>query len=156
MDRFAQNELFELRGPGEQGERVSDQRDGLVVPEAAVQVQFFQVRQRGNTGQLILEAPGAKGDPDQIERADAEIGGGKLVEVGDRPALSFQYDSSTKTQRPLGDDAVGRSGFLLRRLAQHGNSQNERRSEPDYRSPREHLGADTANPEALDQAFLPN
>src|SRR5688572_4022824 len=103
---LTQNELFELRGLGEQGKRVSDERRGLAIPEAAVQVELFQVRQFGNTGQLFFKGGGAEGDPDQIERADAEFGDGKLIKLGDRPVLSLEHHSSAQPQCPLGDESV--------------------------------------------------
>src|ERR1700730_16332025 len=78
LDRFAQDHFLECGGAGEQTHRGGDEGNGLIVPETSVDIQLFEVRDGGQSLQLVLESETPLRDTCEVESVEAEIGGGQV------------------------------------------------------------------------------
>ena len=131
---LAHHELLERRRLVEERDRGLHARRRLVVPQAAVDVQLLEMRQRRQAAKLVLQRRGVHRDAREIQRMNAEIGRGQIGEISNRLALTFEHDAAAHAQHPFGDHAIGSRPVDLDPGA--GRPASDRRGHPARRQRR--------------------
>ena len=108
LHRLAENQLLERRRGCEQRQRLRHHGRRLSIPQPSVDIEFLQMRQRGQPGQLVLQGARPESHADQIEGVDTEVCAWEGGEIADRSLLTFQNYPTAEPQGPFGDDPVRR------------------------------------------------
>ena len=107
LDGLAHHELLERRRLVEERDRGLHARRRLVVPQASVDVQLLEVRQRRQAAKLVLQRSGVHRDAREIQRVNAEVGRRQIGKVGNGFALPFEDDAPAHAEHPFRDHAIG-------------------------------------------------